>query len=140
MLATINGLEFVGDGSPGTYTFGRDGLVGWFEGVGVRYERIPRPNGDGEFDVPGYLTGRLITLQGLILTGSDAEFEAAQEALGDIPVRDLVEFTVTTASGTKGAMVRRADKPDVSVNVWGRSASYRLTLFAPSPVRYDVTP
>lgn len=137
MLATINGLEFVGDDGPATYTIAReDGLVGWFEGAGGRFEHIPRPTADGEFNIPGYLTGLLITLQGRILTDSEAAFEAAIEALGEIPVGDLVEFTVTTSTGTKAAMVRRADKPDVSVDVWGRSARYRLALFAPDPTRY----
>jgi hypothetical protein len=138
MLATVDGLDFIGDGSAATYTLSE--LVGWFEGVGVRNERIPRPIGDGEFDSPGFLSGRLITLQGLVLASSEAAFEAALEALSDIPVRDLVEFTVTTAVGTKAAMVRRADKPDVSVNVWGQSAAYRLALFAPDPVLYVPTP
>lgn len=136
MLATINGLQFVGDGSTATYTIARDGLAGWFEGVGVRFDQTPRPTADGVFDSPGYLTGRLITLQGLVLAGSDAAFESAVEALGEIPVLDLVEFTVTTGSGTKAAMVRRADKPDIDWNVWGRSARYRLTLFAPDPALY----
>lgn len=136
MLATVNGLEFVGDGSAGTYTIGENGLTGWFEGVGVRYNRIPRPLSDGEFDSPGYLTGRLITLSGLVVTSSEAAFESALLALSDIPVRDLVEFTVTTGVGVKAAMVRRAEQPDISVNVWGELAAYRLTLFAPDPELY----
>jgi hypothetical protein len=137
MLATVNGLQFVGDDSPATYTIAREnGLVGWFEGVGVRFERTPRPTADGVFDSPGFLEGRLITLQGLVRADSDAAFEAALEALGDIPVGDLVEFTVTTGSGTKAAMVRRADKPDIAVNVWGSSAAYRVSLFAPDPALY----
>ena len=137
LLATVNGLEFVGDESPGTYTIARDGgLVGWFEGVEPRFERVPRPVADGVFPSPGFLDGRLITLQGLVLTSSEAAFEAALEALGDIPVDDLVEFTVTTGAGTKAAMVRRAEKPDIAVNLWGSSANYRLALFAPDPARY----
>ncbi|MGW9587502.1 hypothetical protein [Microbacterium sp. NPDC055455] len=140
MLATINGLEFVGDGASGTYTISANGLIGWFEGVGVRNEQIPRPISDGVFDSPGYLTGRLITLQGLVLASSDAAFEAALGALGDIPVLDLTEFVVTTGAGSKAAMVRRVDKPDVSFDVWGRSAAYRLSLFAPDPALYVPTP
>lgn len=134
MLATIDGLEFVGDGASGTYTI--SSLVGWFEGVGVRADRVAKPVADGEFDSPGYLTGRLITLQGFVQTNSEAAFEAALEALGDIPVRDLTEFVVTTGAGSKAAMVRRVDAPDVSPIVWGFSASYRLSLFAPDPTRY----
>jgi hypothetical protein len=135
MQATIDGLTFYSDATTAvTYTI--ESLTGWFEGVGVRFDRTPRPTADGVFDSPGYLDGRLISLQGLVLTSSEAAFEAALEALSDIPVHDLVEFTVTTGLGTKAAMVRRADKPDIAVNVWGSSAAYRLSLFAPDPALY----
>lgn len=134
MLATLGALEFVGNGDGATYTI--ESLTGWFEGAEVRRERIDRPNDDGEFDTPGFLTGLLITVQGLILAESETALVAAIEALGNIPVRELTEFVVTTGAGSKAAMVRRADRPDISVNVWGLSANYRLALFAPNPTRY----
>lgn len=137
MFATVDGLTFYGD-EEGTYVLGENGIVGWFEGVEVRSMRIPRQNADGEFDSPGYLAGRLITLKGFVLTDSESAFEAALEALGDIPVRDLTEFTVTTDAGTKGAMVRRVDKPDINVKVWGKAADFQLTLLAPDSARYDI--
>jgi hypothetical protein len=136
MFATVDGLTFQGDGTAATYMLGENGIVGWFEGVGVRNARTARPTADGEFDAPGYLTGRLITVQGFVLTDSEAAFEAAIEALGDIPVHDLTEFTVTTGAGTKAAMVRRVEKPDINVRVWGEVAEFRLSLFAPDPTRY----
>jgi hypothetical protein len=73
MQATVDGLTFYSDATTAaTYTI--ESLTGWFEGVGVRFDRTPRPTADGVFDSPGYLDGRLISLQGLVLTSSEAAF------------------------------------------------------------------
>jgi hypothetical protein len=134
--ATLGALEFIGDGDAATYTIGRNGLVGYFEGVDTQGEQLNRAGGDGAFDSPLFLTGRLITLSGMILASSAADFEAALTALATISTQTLSTFTVTSDAGTTTAQVRRVGKPDISVNTFGLSGAYQLTLFAPDPRRY----
>lgn len=136
MHATLGALDFIGDGSAAVYTIGRNGLIGWFEGVSTRGEQVPVPGADGIFDTPQYRTGRLITLSGLVRASSDTAFEAALTALSAIPTRTLSTFTVTTDAGATTAQVRRVDKPDMAVSAFGSSGAYQLSLLAPDPNRY----
>jgi hypothetical protein len=135
--ATLGGLTFVGGGGTATYTIDRDGLKGWFEGVEMRRETIARPNGDGDFDAPGYLGPRLITLTGLILTDDDPEaFEVAMKALEDLLADGGMDtFTVEQATGTYTAQVRRHGSPEIDLVAYGSTARYRLQLWAPDPTK-----
>jgi hypothetical protein len=132
--ATLGGLTFVGDGSAATYTLEK--LDGWFGGVEMRREMIPRPNSDGDFDSPGYLGGRVITLSGLILAADDAAaFETAMMALEDLLADgSMAEFAVTQAGGTYTAQVRRHGAPDIDASVlYGSVGRYQVQLWAPDP-------
>ncbi|GAA5198506.1 hypothetical protein [Microbacterium jejuense] len=133
MRAYFAGLEFVGDGGAATFTLGRNGLVGWFEGVGTRGEQTARSVADGDHVSPAFLTGRLITLTGLVLGAST---EAALSALSALPRRTLGQFAVESDDSDTWALVRRLDKPDISVDAWGSAVSYQLRLYAPDPFRY----
>ena len=136
MNATLGGLTFVGGGGAATYTIFRDGLKGWFEGVEMRRETIPRPNGNGDFDAPGYLGPRLITLSGFILTADASAFEVAMKALEDLLADGGMDtFAVEQATGTYTAEVRRHGSPEIIIEVYGSRARYRLQLWAPDPTK-----
>jgi hypothetical protein len=140
MIASLGGLDFVGDGSDATYTIDTDGIKGWLDGVDTRRESIPRPSAHGEFDVPGYLTGRIITFSGLVLTGSDSDFENALAALsGLLADGSSDELSVTQATATLTASVRRNAAPQIDVEVYGLVARYRIQLWAADPRRYGAT-
>jgi hypothetical protein len=138
MNATLGGLTFVGGAGAATYTIFRDGgLTGWFEGVEMRREIIPRPTGNGDFPTPGRLGSRLITLSGLVLTDDDPEaFEVAIKALEDLLADgDMDTFTVEQATGTYTAEVGRVGSPEIIIEVYGSLARYRLQLWAPDPTK-----
>lgn len=139
MYATFGGLTFVGDGGAATYTIGRNGLTGWFEGVETQGEQVARQGADGGFDSPLYLGSRLITLNGLVRASSESGFEAALMGLAALPTRALSTFTVTSDAGATSAQVRRVGKPDISVNHFGLSGSYQVQLLAPDPRRYGAS-
>lgn len=141
MIATLGGLEFVGDGDDtATYTLDADGLGGWFGGVEMRHDTIPRPSSHGDFDAPGFLSGRIITLSGLILTADDSAFEAAIKALEALLADGSAgELEVQQTSGTYTAEVRRHGAPDIAVVVYGRVGRYQLQFWSPDPRRYGVT-
>jgi hypothetical protein len=134
--ATLGGLTFVGGEGAATYTIWEDGLKGWFEGVEMRREVIPRPNSDGDFDAPGHLGPRYITLTGLVLADDTAAYEVALKALEDLLADGGIDtFTVEQESGTYTAEVRRHGSPEIVHEVWGKQARYRLQLWAPDPTK-----
>ena len=134
MIATLGGLTFAGDASDATYTLAK--LDGWWGGADLRHDTTHRPNGHGDFDAPGYLTGRLITLSGLIRATDATAFEAAMAALEDLLADGSKdEFAVEQASGTYTAQVRRQGEVDIDITVYGRSARYQLHLWAPDPTK-----
>lgn len=135
--AEIRGLEFVGGSGDATYTM--DSITGWLDGVETKQERIDRPSDDGEFDVPGYLAGRMVSITGLILADTDAGYEQAIAALAAIPATELSELTVVTALGSTSAMVRRSGKPDIAPVVYGQSARFRVQFWAADPRRYGAS-
>lgn len=137
MLATLGGLEFVGDGAAATYTIEADGLKGWLEGPGFRRQGTARPTGHGDFDSPVYLTGRVVTLSGLILTDTVSEYEDAIAALtGLLADGSAGELSVQQDTVTLTATVRRAGSPDFVPVVYGKVGRYRIDLWAADPRRY----
>lgn len=137
MNVTVGGLTFVAeDGTAATYSIDKDGLKGWFEGVEMRREVIARPNGNGDFDTPGFLGPRLITLSGLITAGDAAAFETAMKALEDLLADGSMDtFAVEQATGTYTAQVRRHGTPEIIIEKYGVWARYRLEFWAPDPTK-----
>ena len=138
MRANYKGIDFYSDSGDATYTI--EQITGWFEGVDVRRSGGARPATDGVFDSPAYLTSRIITITGLVLSnGSSSDFEMALARLAGLPPRHVSLFTVETDNGTTWANARRAEKPEVTVIVWGQVARYQLVLEAPDSLRYGDT-
>lgn len=135
MTATLGGLTFVGDGGAATYTI--DELK---YGAGSRRDSIPRPSAHGDFDVPVFLTGMLVTISGLIHASSVAEYEAAVDALtGLLADGSSSELEVTQAVGSWTAMVRRSGEPDVTHLVYGETGRYQVQFWAADPRRYGAS-
>ena len=138
--ATLGALTFVGDDSAATYTIEREGLKGWFDGADSRRESIPRPAAHGDFNVPTYLGGRIISISGLILATSTAGYESAVSALsGLLADGSSDELSVTEDAGTLTATVRRHGAPEVIPQVYGKRARYRVQFWSPDPRRYGAT-
>lgn len=135
--ATIGGLTFIGDDRAATYTLDTNGLDGWFAGgTTMRREYVDRPNGHGQFPMPGYLSGRIVTLRGKVLADSPAGFEAALEALEGLLADGLEDtLTVVTTVGTSTLSVSRYGAVDTKILVYGQLAEYQIQLWAPNPDR-----
>lgn len=132
MIVTFGSLEFVGDGSPATYTLAS--LGGWFGGVEMRHEMTSRPNAHGDFDAPVYKSGRIITLSGLILASDVASYEAAVDALETITQGSSAStLTVAQASGTYTILCRRHGSLEIDPVVYGHQARYQFHLWARNP-------
>jgi len=136
--ATIGGLTFVGGGGAATYTIEDDGLKGWFMGgTSMRREYVDRPNQPGQFATPGYLSGRIVAVSGLVLTDTAEDFEAAIVALSGLLADGTSDtLTVTTPTAATTSTVYRYGEPQLKILVWGSVAEYQIQFWAPNPIRY----
>lgn len=141
MDVQVGGVTFRGDWDSATYTIERNGLTGWLVGgAAIDRESIKRPSQHGEFDTPGFLTGRLITLTGDVLSSSEADMVADLVALNGVLAAGVSgTMTVTIGGVATTATVRRSGEPTVDVTVFGRRARYQFRFWAPDPRRYGAT-
>lgn len=135
MIINWHQLDFIGVGGPATYSIGPDGLKGVLDGVGTRGEKIERPSGDGDFDLPAYFTARRGSISGLIETATSIEYEAAIRRLVSIPI-SVSPMVIQSAAGELMCMAKRVGKPDVTPLVYGRVAKYLIEWEAPDPLLY----
>lgn len=136
--ATLGGVVFDGTEADATYTIGDDGLRGWFGGVSSRVDRTVRPQSHGEFTSRGLLSGRVITLEGMVRTKQDgaAQETAVNVLSGLLADGETDRLTVESAAGVLWADVQRLDEPDTRILLYGSTAAYQVRFLAADPRRY----
>lgn len=135
MRAHLLGVTFDGDDGPSPYTI--TSISGWLDGVSTRLNHLERPTQHGEFDLPGYLSGRLITISGEIYTANDDEQQLAADRLtGLLADGGFADLVVDHTGRTLEARVQRSGTPVITVDRWGLLAKYELELWAPDPRKY----
>ncbi|WP_309129482.1 hypothetical protein [Microbacterium sp.] len=136
MKARIHGVTLDGtDSTNSPYTI--TSIDGWDDGVETRREAIDRPAAHGQFPTPGYLSGRLITINGEIYTSSPSEQDHAILRLtGLLADGSTAKFAVETALGSQWASVQRNGPPDIVRDRWGLLATYQLQFWAADPRKY----
>ena len=136
--ATLGGVVFDGTAADATYTIGDDGLRGWFGGVSSRVDRTVRPQSHGEFTSRGLLSGRVITLEGMVRTKQDgaAQETAVNVLSGLLADGETDRLTVESAAGVLWADVQRLDEPDTRILLYGSTAAYQVRFLAVDPRRY----
>lgn len=141
VVAMVGGLVLDGTEAATTYTIGDDGLRGWFDGVASRLNQDELTNRDGLVDARGYLSGRMVTIEGLVLTSTPAQQEEARRALSSVLADGgAARLTVRAPAGEKFAMVRRVGEPSFVTQVWGRRVAYQVQFLARDPRRYADAP
>ncbi|MHC9046814.1 hypothetical protein ACYX8G_19690 [Microbacterium saperdae] len=139
IFATLEGITFEGGDGDSPYTIIPDGLKGWFEGVDTRRENIDRLASHGQFLTPGYLSGRLVTIDGEIYTADYREQEIATDRLrGLLAGGGTGQLTVTTGLRSTYATVQRNGAPTIRLDRWGLLATYQVQFWAVDPRRYSV--
>lgn len=137
VVAIVGGLVLDGTEAATTYTIGDDGLRGWFDGVASRLNQDELTNRDGLVEARGYLSGRMVTIEGLVLTSTPAQQEEARRALSSVLADGSAgRLTVRAPAGEKFAMVRRVGEPSFVTQSWGRRVAYQVQFLARDPRRY----
>lgn len=128
-----------GDTYPRGFYFGPEGLRGWDDGATMRAETTARPQAHGDFDIPGFLAGRMVELWGWCYAGSIYELEHYRDELvghgadgGKFPV--VVERNGRTLTGV--ARLASGTKPTFVDVGTGRRARWEATWWMPDPRKY----
>ena len=140
MRVRLEGLTFVGGEGRAELDIERAGITGWFGGSSVRSEKLDRPDAHGTFPSRVRRGGRLIVLNGHVWSSSPSEQEHLFDRLtGLLGEGEIGRLHVDTESGTKWADVQLDDEVEITQQVYGKFADYRIQLWARDPLRYGDT-
>lgn len=120
--------------------FTLDKLEGWFSGVDVRRNEVPRPQAFGSFSTPGYGSSRVVSVSGLCYATSADQLNYFGDTLTGL-LGSGAEGTVLVDMpwGTTTAVGRLASAPQFDVLVWGEIASYQIQFWCPNPRKFGET-
>ena len=133
----VGGLEFFGGaGSDGFYIEG-EGLQGLLSGVDVKRDSVSRPQAHGDFDVPGFLESRVVSIAGPCLADSAEKLsEYGRQITGLLADGAAMPVTFDVPGGPLWGMARLAAKTEFDVTLWGSQARYQLSLLFANPRLY----
>ncbi|KEP75847.1 hypothetical protein HR12_20820 [Microbacterium sp. SUBG005] len=119
---------------------GPRGFTGWDDQPVTRRTAAERPNAHGEFDVPGFLAGRLITITGVCIARSPLDLEEWR-ALVTGHGADGAAFPVSIEKGerlhTATARLAGGQQTTFVDDGTGRRAAFSMAWWAADPRRYE---
>ena len=119
------------------YVIAPQGLSGWFEGIAVRNEDVPRPNAHGSFDAPTFAAARVPAIEGNIIAPSAEILDRMRLALtGILGVGRKGRMVVDGPTGATWADVRRVGQPQLGEATTGTESTFQVQFWAPNPRRY----
>ena len=134
----VDSIEFDGTGDVLESTqFALTRVSGLFDGVEMRRPQTDRPQAHGQFWAPGYLSGRVIVLEGELYTSSPREQDKEVSRLVGL-LADGGKRTMTVQRGTRAVhtQVARLATPTVTIDHYGLLARFQITFWAPDPLWY----
>lgn len=137
--ARIAGIEFQGwpsDHHDEWFIIGPDGLKSFWGGVDVRREEIARPSAHGSYDLPGYLSPRVIPITGYMSARTPEGLERMQARLsGLLADGSSSRLTVEDESRSRWCNVRLASATQITP-MDKTTASFLVTFWAADPRTY----
>jgi hypothetical protein len=131
-------LEFRGFGDEGFIIQPR-GLEGWSDGTTMRTVTTPMPQSHGDFDQPGYLSGRLVNLRGTCIADSQWELERYRDQFIGWGAAGT-KFTVVVEQGGRAlrgqARIAANQRPSFIDLGDGLNASFSTSWWFPDPRKY----
>jgi hypothetical protein len=138
LKVTVAGLDFYGQGDH-PFMIGKDGFVGWDDGVDMRIENAARPQAHGSFNAPGFQDARTISLTG----GVAAETNPVLRHLGHRLTGLLAGGQQDRIQVDRDGDVMWADCQLASKTKFtedgGTEADYQIQLWCPDPRKFGVT-
>lgn len=119
---------------------GRDGFDGWDDGATMRSETVSRPQSHGDFDMPGFLAGRLVVMEGWAVAENGFYLEQLRDQFighgadgGKFPVS--IERNNRSLRAT--ARIAAGTRPSFKDNGTGRRAKWSVSWWCPDPRKYQ---
>lgn len=137
--ARIGGISFVewpADHHGDWFVFDQDSIKSVWGGVDVRREDIARPSAHGSFDVPGFLSPRVLTLTGHMSSRSREGLEHMQARLsGLLADGGSDRLVVEGPNGSRWCDVRLGAAAEITA-LDATTARFQVSLWAPDPRMY----
>lgn len=137
--ARIGGLSFVewpADHHGNWFVLDSDGVKSVWGGVDVRREDVPRPAAHGSFDLPGFLSPRVIPISGHMSSPSKFELENSMGRLsGFLAEGSKDRLTIDGPNGPRWCDVRLASATQIT-QLDATTARFLVTFWAPDPRMY----
>jgi hypothetical protein len=114
---------------------------GWTSGTDVRRDEAVIPQGHGSFDVPGFLSSRVVPISGVTLADSPERLKwLGMQLTGLLADGSLGRIQVKQAGSTEWAPCRLAGKTQFQVNgATETDATFQIQVWCPSPLRFGET-
>lgn len=136
-VVETGGLRFSGGAGSHGFFIEEEGIVGWDDSPGVRFDSVERAHADGDFDLNEVLyNARLLTVSGLCHAGSSEELGVFRNRLMGLPTTGLRTTATTfgTTTFADGGTIAAASKFEVVVP--GKIARYQFSRRFTNPRRY----
>ena len=125
----VGGLTFWGGAGNDGFYIKDAGLTGVLGGVGVRSSTVEIPEAHGEFDVPVFRSGRIVSIEGPCIAPSVGEWlHRNHELTGLLAGGERGRVVFDLPNGPLWADARLAEAPQWEPVLWGTRADYLLQL------------
>lgn len=116
-----------------------DGLTGWYDSVDVKGNTVARTASHGDFDLPVFRKGRVVTVSGAVIASSEYELlKAGHQLSGLLADGESATVTVQDPSGVTSAVVKLSGAPKFAPHPSGLEASFQVSFKAVDPRKYGV--
>lgn len=140
--ARIGGIEFQGwpaDHHGDWFVLDADGIKSFWGGVDVRREDIARPSAHGSFDMPGYLSPRVIPISGHMSSRTPEGLEHMQARLsGLLADGSPARLTIEGSLGSRWCNVRLASATQIT-QLDATTARFMVSFWAADPRTYGAS-
>lgn len=137
--ARIGGIEFQGwpaDHHGDWFVLDADGIKSFWGGVDVRREEVVRPSAHGSFDMPGYLSSRVIPVSGHMSSRTPEGLEHMQARLsGLLSDGSSDRLTIEGPLGARWCDVRLASATQIT-QLDATTARFLVTFWSADPRTY----
>lgn len=142
-IGNVKPVGFVGhaphDGEG--YVIDPEGFQGWDDGTDVRRDEQAIPSGHGSFDVPGYLSPRVVSLSGNAIADSPQRLDWLRDQLtGLLAHGDSARIQAEHQGKILWSTCRLASKTKfVTSGADPTTAAFQIQLWCPNPRKYGDT-
>lgn len=118
-----------------------DGFEGWNDGSDIRRDETDRPQGHGSFDVPGFLSARVVSLSGTCWADTHQKLMWFRSQLTGLLADGAAGQIVVEEGGqTRWATCRLATRTGFAVRSEDiRSAEYQIQVWCANPRQFGET-